>query len=278
MKDIPNAFLFFLFATVLLLILIALIFFIPRIIKTRNEDNKNLKTDLFLDAFQSLGKEISSLKEQLVIKERLAALGEISAGIAHELRNPMGVIAGYAKLLLKSIDEKDGYKRDLIAGILKEIEEMNSFIEELLKFSRSEPIKKTDSDLTKVISNILETLEGSDRIIFSIKEPISIKADEILLKKALENLIKNGLEAGDKVWIEIKEKDKGVDIIIKDNGRGIPEEDQKRIFMPFFSTKEKGFGIGLALAQKIIMGHGGNIKVESQIGEGSTFKVFLPYQ
>lgn len=278
MKDIPNAFLFFLFATVLLLILIALIFFIPRIIKKRNEENKDLKTDLFLDAFQSLGKEISSLKEQLVIKERLAALGEISAGIAHELRNPMGVIAGYAKLLLKSIDEEDGYKRDLIAGILKEIEEMNSFIEELLKFSRSEPIKKTDSNLTKVIKNVLETLEGSDRIIFSITEPISIKADEILLKKALENLIKNGLEAGDQVWIEIKEKDKGVDITIKDNGRGITEEDQKRIFMPFFSTKEKGFGIGLALAQKIIMGHGGNIKVESQIGQGSTFKVFLPYQ
>lgn len=278
MKDIPNAFLFFLFATVLLLILIALIFFIPRIIKKRNEENKDLKTDLFLDAFQSLGKEISSLKEQLVIKERLAALGEISAGIAHELRNPMGVIAGYAKLLLKSIDEEDGYKRDLIAGILKEIEEMNSFIEELLKFSRSEPIKKTDSNLTKVIKNVLETLEGSDRIFFSITEPISIKADEILLKKALENLIKNGLEAGDQVWIEIKEKDKGVDITIKDNGRGITEEDQKRIFMPFFSTKEKGFGIGLALAQKIIMGHGGNIKVESQIGQGSTFKVFLPYQ
>lgn len=277
MKDIPNAYFFFLFATILLLILIALIFLIPRTIKKRREENKDLNTDLFLDAFQSLGKEISSLKEQLVIKERLAALGEISAGIAHELRNPMGVIAGYVRLLLKSIDNNDTQKRELLTGILKEVEEMNAFIEELLKFSRSEPINKKDSNITKIIRNISEALD-SDRIIFSTKEPISLKADEILLKKALENLIKNGLEAGDKVWIEIEKKDRGVDIIIKDSGKGIPEEDLKKIFMPFFSTKEKGFGIGLALAQKIILGHGGSITVESKIGEGSTFKVFLPYQ
>jgi two-component system sensor histidine kinase AtoS len=278
MRDNPEILFYLLLATTVLLFLLALIFFIPKVIKKREKEDRDLKTEAFLDAFQSLGNEIKSLKEQLIIKERFAVLGEISAGIAHELRNPMAVIAGYAKLLIKSINEDDTQKREIITGILKEIDEMNSVMEDLLKFSRLEPIKKRDTNLTELISDLLKTFEEPDRIIFSAKEPIFIKADEVLLKKALRNLIKNGLEAGQKVWIDIKEQDKGMNIVIKDNGKGISEEDLRKIFMPFFTTKENGFGIGLALAQKIIMGHGGNIKVNSKIGEGSTFDILLPYQ
>lgn len=278
MRSIPDYFFLIFFATILLLGLFALLFFIPYMIRKKDDNMKNLKSDLFLDAFQSLGNEIKSLKEQLIIKERLAALGEISAGIAHELRNPMGVIAGYVRLLLKGIDEQDTQKKELLTGILKEIGEMNSFIDELLKFSLSEPIKKIDNNLVEIIRDVLKTMEGSERVIFSATEPIFLKADEVLLKKALRNLIQNGLEAGEKVLIETTMLDGGINIAIKDNGKGIASEDLDKIFLPFFTKKEKGFGIGLALAQKIIMGHGGNISIESKIGEGSTFNIFLPYQ
>mgnify|MGYP001098705347 CR=1 FL=1 len=281
MRVNPEIFFIFLLSTILLLLLLALIFVIPRLIRKRDLEQRNLDKNNFLDALQSFSKEIKSLKDQLVLKERLAALGEVSAGIAHEIRNPLGVIAGYSKLLLKSLDERDIQKRELVMGILKEVDEINSVMEELLKFSRSEPINKRDLNLAELIKDIVEALENKDRVIYQMDESLFIKADEELLKKALKNIIKNGLEAAEKVWIDIsKERFEGQDgtvITIKDNGKGIPEEDQKKIFMPFYTTKERGTGIGLALAQKIVTAHEGKIAVQSRVGEGSIFKVFLPY-
>jgi signal transduction histidine kinase len=280
MRVTPDIFFIFLLSTLLLLLLFALIFLIPRLIKKRELEQRDLDRNNFFEALQSFSKEIKSLKEQLVLKERLAALGEVSAGIAHEIRNPLGVIAGYARLILKSLDERDIQKRELVMGILKEVDEINSVMEELLKFSRSEPISKKELNLTKMIKDIVETLENKDRVIYQIEDPLFVRADEELLKKALKNIIKNGIDEAEKVWIDItKEKlegHEGTVITIKDNGKGILEEDRDKIFMPFYTTKEKGTGIGLALAQKIVTAHEGKIAVESKIGEGSVFKIFLP--
>jgi signal transduction histidine kinase len=237
-------------------------------------------------AFRLLGDEIKSLKDQLVTKERLAVLGEVSAGIAHEFRNPMGVIAGYARLLLKSFDEND-MRREIVQGILKEIDEMNRVMEELLKFSKSEPIKKDSMDITKVIKDVIQSfaktlINQGKKIEFALKDGIAIKADETLLRQAIRNLIQNALDAGDRVWINIEKgaylNKEGVFIDIKDNGSGMSEDNLSKIFMPFYTTKNGGSGIGLALAQKIIMGHGGNISVESKEGEGSLFRLFLPME
>jgi len=238
-----------------------------------------------MGAFSALGNEIKSLKEQLIARERFAALGEVSAGIAHEFRNPMGVIAGYAKLLLNSLEQNDK-RMELAAGILKEIGEMNSIMDELLKFSKSEPIKKADINLTKSIKDVIQGMgESPDKVVFSLLDDVLIKGDETLLKQVFKNLIRNALDAGDKVWIEVSPVRKGlsiqnvgVHIIVRDNGRGIPEKDINKIFMPFYTTKQGGSGIGLALVQKIVIGHGGNITVESKEGEGSTFKLFLPVE
>jgi two-component system sensor histidine kinase AtoS len=280
MRVTPDIFFIFLLSTLLLLLLFALIFLIPRLIKKRELEQRDLDRNNFFEALQSFSKEIKSLKEQLVLKERLAALGEVSAGIAHEIRNPLGVIAGYARLILKSLDERDIQKRELVMGILKEVDEINSVMEELLKFSRSEPISKKELNLTKMIKDIVETLENKDRVIYQIEDPLFVRADEELLKKALKNIIKNGIDEAEKVWIDItKEKlegHEGTVITIKDNGKGILEEDRDKIFMPFYTTKEKGTGIGLALAQKIVTAHEGKIAVESKVGEGSVFKIFLP--
>ncbi|HAK87717.1 MAG TPA: hypothetical protein DHV16_08920 [Nitrospiraceae bacterium] len=286
MKAYPDTLLIFLSASVFLILLLAVLVFLPRLIRKKEPaKERTIETDSVVGAFHALGTEIRSLKEQLITRERLAAIGEVSAGIAHEFRNPMGVIAGYAKLLLKSFEDSDGRKESAL-GILKEIEEMNIVMEELLQFSNPGSLKKTNINLTNTINDMLEGMgdEAARSIDFSRSDIIEIKADETLLKQALKNLIRNALDAGDpilkKIWINIEGgsssgKD-GVFIFIRDNGKGIAETDIDKIFMPFYTTKERGAGIGLALVQKIAMGHGGNVSVESREGEGSTFRLFLP--
>ncbi len=280
----------FLATSVFLILLFILLIFLPRLLKKREPKEENIEINTVMGAFSALGDEIKSLKEQLMVRERLAALGEVSVGIAHEFRNPMGVIAGYAKLLLNSLEQNDK-RREFATGILKEIGEMNSIMEELLKFSRLEPIKKADINLTKSIEDVIQSMgDSADKIVYSSLDDVVIKGDETLLKQAIRNLVHNALDAGDKVWIEVKRGALGVGrqalnresqkddvyITVRDNGKGIAAEDLKKIFMPFYTTKQGGSGIGLALVQKIVMGHGGNITVESKEGEGSAFRIFLP--
>lgn len=282
MKAGPDILIIFLTASVFLVLLFIVAIFLPRLLKKEEPKTESAEINTVVNAFRALGDEIKSLKDQLVIKERLAALGEVSAGIAHEFRNPMGVIAGYAKFLLKSFDEND-QRREIVQGILNEIEDMNRVMEELLKFSKPEPIKKIDINLTTSIKDVIQGMgDSADKIDFSLLDDVVIKGDETLLKQAIRNLIQNAVDAGDRVWIDM-EKDvslnkNGVSIVVRDNGTGIPEKDLDKIFMPFYTTKDKGSGIGLALVQKIVTEHGGNISVESRKGEGSTFRVFLPME
>jgi two-component system sensor histidine kinase HydH len=236
--------------------------------------------NIVMDSFQDLAGEVRSLKEQIVLKERLAALGEVSAGIAHEIRNPLGVIAGYGKLLLKSLDQGD-HRREIVQKILDEVEEMNRVIEELSKFSKTERLVKTDVDLPATIRGIIEAL-GTDglKVETSFSEPLSVKGDEALVKQALRNLIQNGVEAGGQVWVDAQHTSvggrEGVTVTVRDDGDGIAQEDLERVFLPFHTTKEKGLGIGLSLVQKIATAHRGRVTVESVKGLGSTFRLFLP--
>jgi len=282
MKEDPGIFVLFLLTSAFLLLLLITVMFLPRLLRKKEPEFKDLETNTVMGAFHALGNEIKSLKEQLIMKERLAALGEVSAGIAHELRNPMGVIAGYARLLLKGLDPADR-RREAVQGILNEVEEMNSVMEELLKFSNSEALNKTDVDLSNAIMDVLKGIGDKGKAIaFSPQGPFIVRGDETLLKQAVKNLLHNAFDAGDKVWVSIERGlsfDKaGTFIVVKDNGKGIPEDDLNRIFMPFYTTKNSGSGIGLALVQKIAMGHGGNITVESMEGKGSTFRLFLPVE
>lgn len=279
MKADPLILLILLPAVLLILFLVVFIFMRP---SRKNEKKSEYgEADALIGAFNTLGAEIKSLKEQLMMKERLAALGEVSAGIAHEFRNPMAVIAGYARLLLKSFSENDE-RRDVVQGILREVEEMDRVMEELLKFTKSEPVNKVPIDLTRCVNDVIKGIEDRSRIDFSPKQDISIKGDETLLKQAVKNLIQNALDAGERVRVDIENVTqlgkRGVMVYVVDNGQGIPANDIKRIFMPFYTTKDKGAGIGLALVHKIVTAHGGNISVESAVGKGSTFRVFLPIE
>lgn len=267
--------------TLVLLALVSLVFLLPLTVRSRAARENKQKMNIVMESFQELAGEVRSLKEQLVLKERLAALGEVSAGIAHELRNPLGVIAGYARLLLKSLDDNDG-RREIVEKMLKEVEEMNHVIEELLRFSKPETVAKTDIDLPTMVSSVVESLgPEAERVQVSLNDCEIVKGDEGLVRQAVKNLVQNALDAGEQVWVEaqrgVVSGKEGVVIKVRDNGRGIEEDDIAKIFMPFYTKKEKGLGIGLSLVQKVAMAHKGRVSVESVKGKGSIFRFFLPY-
>jgi len=223
--------------------------------------------------------DIKTLQEQMELKKRLTQLGEISAGIAHELRNPMSVIAGYAKLLSKKVGASD---ETTVNAILKEIENIDKIISEFLSFAKPTDLNRTSVDLDRLVEETVTATMGNNeriRVLIKAEKPLSIMADEILLRQALTNLFINAVDAmpeGGNLNIELKDFHDKVGINIKDTGHGIPEDIRQKIFFPFYTTKQKGTGLGLAIVQKIIVSHGGSIEVDSKEGEGTTFRIILP--
>ncbi len=225
--------------------------------------------------------EVKRLQEQVELKERLTALGEMSAGIAHELRNPMAVIAGYLKLLAKRQDE-DG--RGIISDITAEIEGMNRIIGDLLTFARPAALHRTQTGLRELLTGCVESAlqarGGGGAIASDLRlEDGSVLLDEGLMRQALGNIIQNALDAmadGGRLSVAASVAAGEAVITVRDTGRGIAQEHLRKVFLPFFTTKEQGVGMGLALAHKIVTAHGGRIEIESGEGQGTTFTVVLP--
>ncbi len=224
--------------------------------------------------------EVKRLQEQMELRERLTALGEMSAGIAHELRNPMAVISGYLNLLSK---KTDAAAQETIRSIVGEIAGMNRIIGDLLTFARPASINRVTVNLKEMIESCLSGVlqakgEGPAVTTDMNIENIEIAVDEVLMRQAFTNLIQNAVEAmpdGGTLSIGAQGK-KECRIVIRDSGTGMPPESLKKIFLPFYTTKDKGVGLGLALVHKIVLSHGGRIDVESMEGQGTTFRVALP--
>jgi two-component system sensor histidine kinase AtoS len=225
--------------------------------------------------------EVKRLQAQMELRERLTALGEMSAGIAHELRNPMAVISGYLNLLSKKTDQAG---QEVTRKIAEEISGMNRIIGDLLTFARP-------ASLNRARVNVKELLEGCLASALQAAAPdktvettvrlgeIEVSLDEVLMRQAFTNLIQNALEAmpgGGNVFLGAGMKNDELAVVIRDTGTGIPPAIVKKIFLPFYTTKDKGVGMGLALAHKVITSHGGRIEVESKEGKGTTFTVMLP--
>lgn len=223
--------------------------------------------------------DVKALQVQVELKKRLTQLGEMSAGIAHELRNPMSVIAGYAKLLSKKVEASD---KALVKAILTEIENIDRIISEFLAFAKPTGLNKTPVDLKWMIEETVATVVGDNetiKVFLKAESPISVMADEVLLRRALTNLFINAVEAmpeGGKLDIGLSCLHDRVEINIKDTGHGIPEDIRQKIFLPFYTSKQKGIGLGLAIVQKVIVSHGGSIEIDSKEGEGTTFRIALP--
>jgi PAS domain S-box-containing protein len=224
--------------------------------------------------------EVKRLQEQIELKERLTALGEMSAGIAHELRNPMAVIAGYLSLLAKKQDDAG---HAVIRDIQTEIVGMNRIISDLLTFARPTSLNRSPLNMKDLLESCLETVlqarVGPGDIRFDLKlDDVQASVDEGLMRQALGNLIQNAVEAmpdGGTLTVTMQ-RDRDLTIIVGDTGPGIPLEHLKKVFLPFFTTKDEGVGMGLALTHKVVTAHGGRVDVESTVNAGTKFKVVLP--
>jgi PAS domain S-box-containing protein len=223
--------------------------------------------------------DIKQLQAQVELKQRLSQLGEMSAGIAHELRNSMSVISGYAKLLGRKVDDQG---KPTVHSIMTEIQHMNQIISDLLSFARPTDLSMARVQVNPLIGQIVDAAaEDHERVKITVigDDAIYVKADELLLKQALSNVVINGVEAmpeGGTIHIALRKVYNRAEIEISDSGPGIPEYIRQKIFLPFYTTKEEGIGFGLALVQKIIVSHGGTIDVHSKEGEGASFVISLP--
>ncbi len=227
------------------------------------------------------------IQQQLLHADRLASVGQLAAGIAHELNEPLGNILGLAQLSMKLPKMPDQAINDL-----RRIEECviysREIIKKLMDFSRQSSLCKEKINLTEVIDNSISFLEArcireSVIIVKQYTENITITADPIQIKQVITNLIINAIHAmknGGKLSISTKIDGPNVMLFIEDTGIGIPAENISKAFMPFFTTKDidEGTGLGLSVVYGIIQNHNGSIKVSSSPGKGTIFEICLPLE
>ena len=227
-----------------------------------------------------------ALEQQILRSQKLAAVGLLAAGIAHEINNPLSGVVGYSTLLLERQLTPD--VREKVEKISTSAERCRKIVEGVLLFSRQqEPGVRRKVDLEALLTRVLAIGEyqwrmHNVRILWEAREPVAVMGDADQLEQVVLNLLSNAVDAmprGGSVRLALtKQSGGGARLTVADEGHGIPEEIQARIFDPFFSTKEigKGTGLGLAISYGIVQDHGGDIVVESAPGRGATFTVFLP--
>jgi two-component system, NtrC family, sensor kinase len=231
-------------------------------------------------------KKIKEMQDSLIQSEKLASLGKMAAGIAHEINNPLTSILINSHLLLEKPND-DPYTKESLNLITEETSRCSSIVKGLLEFSRQSPPKKEPADINRLIANTSTLLENQFKFQnIEVKKDFdpnlpNVKIDTGKIKQVLWNLMINAAEAmpdGGKLTIatSLSEKQKHIVIKITDTGKGIPKDNINKLFDPFFTTKESGSGLGLAVTYGIIQQHQGSIKANSKVGQGTTFTVVLP--
>jgi two-component system sensor histidine kinase HydH len=229
--------------------------------------------------------EVRRLQGEIRRKEKLAAIGGLAAGVAHEIRNPLSSIKGIATYFKNKFDENSSDKE--MAGVMiQEVDRLNRVISELLEFARPPEIKLKKTDVNSLIEHSVRLIEkeaSSKDIAIKLdlsQQPLPAEIDSDRFSQCLLNLYLNSLQAMEKGGqLSIKDSltdDSHIIIEIKDTGSGIKAENLNKIFDPYYTTKTKGTGLGLAIVHKIIEAHNGNIKVRSAPGQGTTFIIGIP--
>ncbi len=232
--------------------------------------------------------DLKKAQDEVIRAEKMASVGRLAAGLAHEIGNPVGAILGYTNILQKEANEED--QADYLARIEMEVQRINRIVRGLLDYARPgefKPIEVNVNDIIKSSLDLVSSQKGFERI--EVKTHLTdipmAKADPHQLQQVLINLFINASDAmpeGGRLTVEteVRSQESGefLDISVADTGTGMDDEDMKKIFDPFYTTKEpgKGTGLGLAICQRIIESFGGTIEVESRKGEGSEFKILLP--
>ncbi len=283
-------------------------------LETVSIDSRDMEIVSLTAAFNKMLKELELRRKHLVQREKLASLGTLLSGVAHELNNPLSNISSSCQILSEEIEDADmEYKKELLSQIDEQTDRAKNIVRSLLEFSRDKEFKKERLILRSLFEETILLIKGEIptkvETVFDIPDDIVIWADKQRIEQAFLNLIKNAIQAiADEGRISIKAwkrligrtQEEGaelcdypryrgkctgkcpfedtVDIEITDTGEGIPAEALTKIFDPFFTTKDvgKGSGLGLFIVQEIVEEHGGCIGVDSEIGKGTTFLIRLP--
>lgn len=236
----------------------------------------------------SLEQSIEQIQKSALEHDHLATVGKLAASIAHEIRNPLTSVRGFVQLLRPYLIEigKEHYADVAIS----ELDRANDIIYEFLNTSKPSKPSLEQVSIVTVIEEVMLLCQSESLLndcTFEYRKPnidVLLMVDVKQFKQVMLNLIKNAMDAikdsenqkNGIIHIDVKHAMNQVEIIVKDNGNGIEESKMKEIFTPFFTTKAKGTGVGLAVCQRIIAEHSGKIEVESQLGVGTTFKIILP--
>ncbi len=217
--------------------------------------------------------------------ERLAAIGQLMAGLAHELRNPLGTMRASAEVLAKKVAAENEVARELAGYIAAEVDRTNSLVTRFLDFARPLELRRAAVDVSEVLDAAVAEMENRrppfDVTIYKNYSPdvTPVALDAELMQRVFHNLLVNAAEAsppGGAVTVKTRPAHGGVEIAVIDRGSGIDAKHRESIFNPFFTTKPTGVGLGLAIVAKIVDEHGGTMAVESEPGQGSVFRVVLP--
>ena len=232
--------------------------------------------------FNEMMTSVKDHQAKLVQTERLVGLASMSAGIAHELNNPIGVILGYAKLLRRRTDAVDP---KMLAAIEDEAERCHQVIEGLLELTRGGVPHTAPVDLRVLADDVIARLQvkgAPSNVAVDVHGHATAQGDESKLRQVLTNLVGNAIEAcgaGGRVVVLIEEQASGsISVEVHDTGAGLPPEAHARIFEPFFTTKVAGSGLGLAISRAIARAHGGDVVLASTSERGSRFRLTLPRQ
>jgi signal transduction histidine kinase len=257
------------------------------------------------EAFNRVLKELELRQGQLVRSEKLAALGTLLSGVAHELNNPLSNIGTSCQILAEEIDGHDSpFKKELLGQIDEETWRARRIVRSLLDYARDREFKREPLPLARLVDDTLRLIRGripaQVSVAVDIPEGLEVQGDRQRLQQVLINLLGNAIEAlsgagevalaarraaepcptGALVFGQCGGTAETMEIVVRDNGHGIPPEVLPRIFDPFFTTKDvgQGLGLGLFIVFEIIEEHGGCIAVESETGQGTTFRVRLPLE
>jgi two-component system NtrC family sensor kinase len=249
---------------------------------------------MLADSFNEMTQKLSEAQRQVYQSQKLAAVGQLAAGVAHEINNPLTGVLSYSSFLLKRAEDKPEFKADLEV-IVRETKRCRGIVKGLLDFSRQSPPEMHENDLNEIAERAVRIVQAQldehhIRLDMNLRSGLpKIQADANQIQQVLVNLLLNANDAvgesGGTISMSTNfadtsstpVQDRALEVMVSDTGCGIPAADIQKIFDPFFSTKgPKGTGLGLAVAWGIIGKHNGRIEVESEVGKGTTFRVFLP--